>query len=290
MEFIDFTPHQLRKAIEIELQKNNDAKMASIIALKNLNNDPEYYEDMEKARSHKYVNKKPDGNGGWIYTYADVEQKDTANIEQDIKLKMRFDSHDLLFSYNLIGFEERIGYESTSEKALLKTKEIENNIISFKKEHTNIIDKHGNILLSKTGNNEEIIFNDKEIKIITNAEILTHTHPEDKSFSVEDVFLGLSLGIKEMRVKTPSNIYSFKISHKKESDDKYALKNKNTTFMTVLINVNEHVLSILRQKVKEGKINGKEAEKKHREMFWGMVEKSPILADDFYIEYKKVGK
>ncbi|MFX0132964.1 MAG: hypothetical protein ACFFDN_04890 [Candidatus Hodarchaeota archaeon] len=64
MNFSTFTPHQLRKAIEIELQKTDDVKIASITALKRLNEDPGYYEDMEKARTHKYYKRilKPSGN------------------------------------------------------------------------------------------------------------------------------------------------------------------------------------------------------------------------------------
>ncbi|MCK5601231.1 hypothetical protein KAR91_05160, partial [Candidatus Pacearchaeota archaeon] len=66
-----YTFQQLRDAIEIELQKTDDAKLAAAIAITRLNKDPEYYESMQKARVTKYLSKKPDGKGGWTYTYKD---------------------------------------------------------------------------------------------------------------------------------------------------------------------------------------------------------------------------
>lgn len=49
MEFKKFSPRQLQKAIEIEMQKTDDPSMAARIALTKLKKDPEFYEKMEKA-------------------------------------------------------------------------------------------------------------------------------------------------------------------------------------------------------------------------------------------------
>lgn len=90
MNFSTFTPHQLRKAIEIELQKTDDVKIASITALKRLNEDPGYYEDMTKARTHKYYKRipKPSGKGYiYFYTKSDYESysksKETASTQKE---------------------------------------------------------------------------------------------------------------------------------------------------------------------------------------------------------------
>jgi hypothetical protein len=65
----NYTFQALRNAIEIELQKTDDVKLAAAIAIKRLSKDPGYYESMQKARMKKYKSKKPDGKGGWIYEY-----------------------------------------------------------------------------------------------------------------------------------------------------------------------------------------------------------------------------
>lgn len=296
MKFSDFSPYLLRFAIEIELQNTNDTKMASIMALKRLKDDPEYYhnkygyiEPLEKARNHKYAKRVPDGKGGWVYIYKEDQKKNAESQTEKIKLKMRFDANSLFFNFNVIGFEKRIGTEKTSEKSLKKTEEIENSIKDFNKEYTLAINQNGELLFSKIGNYDEIAFNDIEIKQLRNSEILTHTHPEDKSFSVEDVFLALSLGIKELRVKTPENTYYFKISHKKDIDEQN-LNSNNRTFMTVLTNINNIVTSYYRKKVREKSISLDKAEKEHRELVWELVAQSPILQEDFNIEYGKVEK
>jgi hypothetical protein len=249
------------------------------------------YSDMIKSMNHKYIFRKSDGKGGWKYTYTDdFRNGKKIASDKEIKLRMKFDSHDLIFNFNSIGYSERVGSIKTSEKSLSKSKEIENNILSFWKEYTSIIDASGRVILSKIGGYDEVQFDKDEIKKIRNSEILTHTHPEDKSFSVEDVFLGLSLGIKELRVKTPGNIYYFKISHNQKSSDKNDLSNKNRYFMDVIVNLNEKITGILRKKVRDGKSNQKEAEKEHRELLWEAVAKSPLLADGFNIEYGKIKK
>jgi hypothetical protein len=247
---------------------------------------------------HKYVRRSPDGKGGYRYFYKeDIKKKFKGeNDEENIKLKMKFDSHNLLFNYNLIGFEERIGHSETSKASLLTTNNIEKDINPSGKEKVNVIDRDGNILFHKEGIYDKIEFDENEVKQLRNIEILTHTHPEDVSFSVEDVFLALSLGIKEIRVKTPNDIYSFKISHKKKSrnsdefGESYDLKNKNTTFINVLNSINEKVFSILTPKVKSKEITPYKAEKIHREIFWDLVQESSVLKNDFNIEYKKVTK
>ena len=251
------------------------------------------WEEMEKSKNTKYKSKKPDGKGGWIYDYGKGGEgtRKKPNNEEKIKLKMRFDAHGLIHKFNTIGYSERIGNEKTSEEALKKVQEIENSITYFDKEYTSIINKNGNIVLSKSGNYDEIEFDENEIEKIRKTEILTHTHPEDKSFSVEDVFLGLSLGIKEIRVKTPDNIYYFKISQKnKDRNDEFSTERKNRTFMNVIVNLNDQLVSHYRKIVPKGIMSQYEAEKQHRELLWEMITVSPLLQDDFNIEYGKVKK
>jgi hypothetical protein len=73
MIFDSFTPQALRDAIEIELQHTDDAKTASIIALKKLNEDPRCYE-LLKAKPTKYI-KREGSAGHYKYFYTEDETK-----------------------------------------------------------------------------------------------------------------------------------------------------------------------------------------------------------------------
>jgi hypothetical protein len=318
MNFNNFSPSLLRFAIEIELQSTNDAKVAAMTAISRLRKDPDYYTNkygfvepvmkarptriasgpqvfessstLEKAKMTKYIFKKPDGKGGWIYTYTDdfKNGKKKAGTEE-IKLRMRFDAHGLIHKYEYAGYSERVGDDKTSEKALNKAKEFEDSISDYSKEHTLVLNENGDVILDKIGDYEEIDLG-KEHESIRKAEILTHTHSEDKSFSAEDIFLALSLGIKELRVKTPTNTYYFKISHKEKSKTEYGVENKNRSFMNTIININDKLISHYIKTVRKGLISQTDAEKEHRELLWEAIAESPILSDNFNIEYGKVKK
>lgn len=281
IDFSKYSPQELRDEIDYQIKKCGDAKTAAYLAIEALN---QRYGIMQKA---KYIKKIPDGKGGWKYFYN--ESENTESNTEKIKLRMRFNAQALLFDYNQIGFEERTGgIEGTSLLSLTAAQIFEKSIPSDNKEHVAVINENGEILFTKKGLFDEVVFENEEIQKMRNSEIITHNHPEDKSFSVEDVFLALSLGVKELRVKTPVNTYYFKISHKEKSDTKYGLKNKNTFFMSVLINLNNEITKYLIAKVKRGESNQREAEKEHREILWGIVSNSLLLSKDFNIEYGKV--
>lgn len=82
MKFKKYSPLQLRNAIEIEMKKTDDAKMASIIAIKKLNKNPDHYENMEKAKDTSKLVKKVITNkrGKQQTVYVKVE-KDTKKSE-----------------------------------------------------------------------------------------------------------------------------------------------------------------------------------------------------------------
>jgi hypothetical protein len=245
------------------------------------------YIDLEKAKRMPIgtvsKGRKKVAEGKW------VPIKEKSNSDQ-VKLKMRFDSHDLLFSFESIGYSTRYGNEKTSKAAIKTAEDVEKNIKSFGYESVSVIGKNGNVLFSRKGNYDQIVFSDEDVKKIRKSEILTHTHPEDKSFSAEDVFLGLSLGVKELRLKTPGNVYYFKISRKNKAKDEDEVISDNRTFMNILIRINEKVNDILTEEVSNGKISQKDAEKKHREMDWEMITHSPVLSNIFHIEYKRITK
>jgi hypothetical protein len=81
MDFKTFSPQLLVDCIAHELKKTDDAKMASILALKRLKKDPKHYEqfgifesqDMQKARNTKYIKRIPKPGGGYRYFYTQEE-------------------------------------------------------------------------------------------------------------------------------------------------------------------------------------------------------------------------
>lgn len=101
--FKNYTPQQLRDAIEIELQKTDDIKMATVIAMKRLKKDNTFYEKMEKgikynirgsktmkkiflkvldgvfiplkkAQTTKYIRRIPKAGGGYTYIYKEDDK------------------------------------------------------------------------------------------------------------------------------------------------------------------------------------------------------------------------
>lgn len=78
MNFKTYSPQDLRSAIEYEMQKTDDPKIASIMAIKKLKKDPEYYlDEMHKARPTKYIRRTPDGKGGYTYVYKEEKKGDS---------------------------------------------------------------------------------------------------------------------------------------------------------------------------------------------------------------------
>jgi predicted DNA-binding WGR domain protein len=124
--FKNYSPQTLRTAIEIELQKAGSTVVAAKIALKRLEEDPEYYTKMQKALGdmrpgHKYVRRVPKSTGkGFNYFYSQGEYdqfrkeqqkgwlskiaeffgfKDTQQAMQ--KVDSDYKSHDIAKKYNL---------------------------------------------------------------------------------------------------------------------------------------------------------------------------------------------
>jgi hypothetical protein len=124
--FQNYSPQMLRMAIEIELQKAGSTVVAAKIALKRLEEDPEYYTKMQKALGemrpgHKYIKRTPKSTGkgfNYFYNQAEYDQfrqqqqsgwlskiaeffgfKDTAQAMQ--KIDADYKSHDIAKKYNL---------------------------------------------------------------------------------------------------------------------------------------------------------------------------------------------
>lgn len=150
------------------------------------------YIPLEKARSHKYYTKKPDGKGGWIYTYKIISYNNNSFTEENLK-KINY-------------FIENIRDKET--------------------EHSGIYDKKGNLILYKKGNQDSISYSKEEIEKIKNSELLIHNHSNINSFSLKDIEFLLNNNINQMMVciKHKNQRYNYVIQIKKQISEENKLK------------------------------------------------------------------
>jgi hypothetical protein len=141
---------------------------------------------LKKSRSHKYITRKPDGKGGWFYTYN----------------KKKGEGAEYINYYDMREF----GYE----KAIKISHDIES-IRNQPIEHCKCYDDKGNIFFKKTGNKSRIDFTDEEQKQIKNSILFIHNHPSDDSFSPDDFYVLMKLDIKEIRSAGRNTYFSLKI-------------------------------------------------------------------------------
>lgn len=142
------------------------------------------YFELSKARSHKYYTKKPDGKGGWVYTYKITTYNNNSFTPENIK---------------------RINY-------------FMENIRDKKIEHSSSYDNKGNLILYKKGNEKEILYTLEELKIITDSSLSIHNHPSKNSFSLPDLKIFMKQNIKETIVCCIDNNVkiNYSLKHKKE--------------------------------------------------------------------------
>lgn len=72
--------------------------------------------EIQKSFSHKYINKKPDGRGGWIYEYPedrqDLKEEDKYFVEKLAELKKEKDRVDVEYNYYQSMLELKNAFES----------------------------------------------------------------------------------------------------------------------------------------------------------------------------------
>ena len=167
--------------------------------------------NLEKTRSHKYIEKKPDGKGGWIYVY-----------RKTIADKFKEDRREFGIN-NAIAIMNEIS--ATRNKP---------------KEHGTCYNKSGEKIFYKEGDEKGINYTSQELKIMYKARLSIHNHPDGLTFSDKDFYLLLDREIDEMRafgikngkktnfsIKKIEKINSEKIKNFKETYRGEVLKNRN---------------------------------------------------------------
>lgn len=219
-----------------------------------------FFIKLDKARDLSKLVKKViiDKNGNKKTVYVKISKK--ININMRTKIQNLF---NVYFSFGIIEKTDKI--KDVNEKIINESKIFENNIIKLNMETCGSFDKNGKLIFSKSGNYDEIKFNENEFNKIKNMEIFTHNHPENKTFSMEDIFLLLSSGIKLMRVVSPNYIYSLQISSKNKSKNKRELFDKYNFIFdkidTINIKTKKHFFTL----IKYGKKTLHEASLEHND-------------------------
>lgn len=149
------------------------------------------YIDLSKARSHKYISRKPDGKGGWIYTYY---KKPVGN------------------SY-AVNYNDMRDFDYEKAVQIYKDTESIRNIKNY--EHSKIYDNKGIVLLYKIFPKTGGSFTNEELNKIENSKLLIHNHPSGDSFSTKDIQLIIEKNINEIRAigqkEKTKTIFSLKL-------------------------------------------------------------------------------
>jgi len=147
-------------------------------------------------------------NGG-LYP---VDSRLSAGQRINCRCSMMFKISDMA-KYNPDALEQGPNIQKYNETLT----DIEKSISKEAIEHGYVIDKDGNVILTKTGDANKIGFTKDEVKKMKDN-ILTHNHPgEDISFSLEDVMIVSKAKLKEIRAVTP-NGKIYKLSYELPED------------------------------------------------------------------------
>lgn len=94
-----------------------------------------------------------------------------------------------------------------SEESYQKIKDAEKELIGRDTERGLIFDKDGNLLSSTDGTRGSVSFTEVQLIEARNG-VITHNHPEGKSFSAEDFKCAANAQLYEIRVVTNEGVYS----------------------------------------------------------------------------------
>jgi hypothetical protein len=190
-----------------------------------------YFINLEKARNHKYIDKIPDGKGGWIYIYS-----------YNFKTKFQIDLKEF-------GFKN-------SKKII----DIISKTRNSKIEHSYFFDEKGNDLFYKKGDEHGVSFNNNEINKIKNSRLMIHNHPNGGMLSSKDFLLLLETNIKEMRaygIDANNNKTNFFILKNNNVDDKNIENFKNKFSDDLLNYINELNINSIFSGISPKQINNK---------------------------------
>lgn len=286
--FETYTPQQLRDAIEIELQHDENPKTAAITAMKRLKEDPEYYVKkygvlaMSKARLTKYIRRAPDGKGGWKYWY-----KEDVKKQGNIKVKGISDIKGIFDFFNEIGFSPLVGEHKINKESITKSFEISEKIKNVKKNEICYSINNGSVNFNKKGTVDDILLTKEDVNRIRKSEIFIHNHTADKTLSCNDIMIAASSGIKKIIAVFENKKYSMSISLKEESKNNQEESQKMYILAKGLASSYLESKRELSEKVKNNKITKDEANGNESHLIINKILSNKNINDLFSIKYNK---
>lgn len=97
-------------------------------------------------------------------------------------------------------------YASDDKNVRLKLQDKEKIISKNNYESAFLFDKRGNIVFSKKGEEHEVEFTTEELKQFRGM-VLTHNHPNNTTFSPDDIYFAMETGLQEIRTTVNGGAY-----------------------------------------------------------------------------------
>ena len=152
----------------------------------------------------------------------------------------------------------------------------ERGIRSGEKETLIAFDQEGKEIFRKTGGQSSISFTKDEMKVLKNADVVTHNHPGRSAFSLEDVNLQIDRGISQMRVATINGtVYTMDLAPSVKgfsSSSAFASSLKSS-----YKNYNAKAFTKFNKLFKSGELSATQAGINHHEWVWEQVVKQDVF-------------
>ena len=222
-----------------------------------LDTPQEEYEKQKEAAGLYY-----DEGKGWAFKESGTPKKNTQK-KTPAKKKTEKKKTEKKTEKKKTNFEEMV-------------KEHEKTIKDNNFETAIVLDDKGDVVFSKKGKKSSVSFNAKELEKFRGNR-LTHNHPRNTSFSIDDIDVSAEFGVTEIRACGRKYIYSMKPGetgwNKKYFDEKIKpLYNK----------YDKEVYAELAPQVKSGKLSYEEWNMIHHHKVWERVSK------DLGLDYKQM--
>lgn len=225
--------------------------------------------DLNKARKgsvkagHKYTDRRPDGKGGWVYTYDEPTSPHQAAHAEPTPAAHQApanDPHDPT-AWRLEGRHDWIKrLRTAAERRAARLASFERYACQLDHEEGLIVLPSGHVLEHRVGGRDFVTWDVSFMGFP--GYVMTHNHPTGKSFSPEDIQFALETRLREIRAVGTRFRYSFKPPDRVVTDWEYA-------GMRVLMEeIDEDVREEFNRAIREGRMTAEQANTDHWHEVW----------------------
>lgn len=138
-----------------------------------------------------------------------------------------------------------------------------------------VVAPDGKVLLRRTGDRHSVGFSKNELAKMSGA-VLTHNHPGEKSFSLDDVLLASHAGLSEIRASTTTSLFSMRPGMAGWPD--------GAALSRWYGGADIEVYYTIKPRVDAGQLDRSRAERDHQHVVWSTLAKE----HPEYLRYEKV--